>query len=264
MISEMGNGSFSFQLGTFACLAVSDGVITTAVGVLEIQCLFIRTGKNNVLIDTGCGAGTKSDAGKLLRNLRLEGIRPEEIDTVINTHGHGDHIAGNADDEGRAVFSNARYVIQKREWDYWQAEMALTQVKEGLHKKMIEQARLNLSPLRAKYDLIEGETEIVPGIKCMLTPGHTPGHMVLAVSSGAERLLCTGDLIRDPLELAQPGLYRAIDFNHQQAVQTRLQVLSDAAAADNLVFACHFPFPGLGRFVRNGDELQWQPLQAAR
>jgi glyoxylase-like metal-dependent hydrolase (beta-lactamase superfamily II) len=256
----MGNATFSFQVGTFECLVINDGTITTAMGVLEIQCLFIRTGKNNVLIDTGCGVGTKSDAGKLLQNLRAEGIRPEEIDTVINTHGHGDHLGGNADNEGRAIFSNARYIIHEREWDYWQAELALTQVEEGLHKRMIDQARMNLSPIQEKYDLIEGETEIVSGIKCILTPGHTPGHMGLVLSSGTDQLLCIGDLIRDPLELTQSDLYQAIDVNHEQAVQTRIQILSNAAASDNLVFACHFPFPGLGRFVKNGNELQWQPL----
>jgi len=258
----MSNESFSFKVGTFECLVISDGTITTVPGVLEILCLFVKTGKNNVLIDTGCGVGAKSDAGRLLQNLRAEGIRTEEIDTVINTHGHGDHISGNADTKGRAIFSNARYVIHKREWDYWQSELTLIQVEEGLHKNMIEQTRMNLFPIWDKYDLIEDETEIVPGIKFILTPGHTPGHMVLVISSGTNKLLCTGDLIRDPIELTQPDLYQAIDVNHEQAVQTRTWILSQAAVSDDLVYACHFSFPGLGHIVKNGDVLQWQPIKS--
>jgi len=92
-------------------------------------CLFINTGQQWILVDTGAGAGSVPTAGKLLQNLQAEGVEPVDVDMVIITHGHPDHIGGNTDSEGRLVFPNARYVMCKDEWEFWMSEPDLTQLK---------------------------------------------------------------------------------------------------------------------------------------
>src|SRR4030042_5311846 len=150
MISE----SFRFYVGNFECIAVSDGslgnpasahqllfknapleLLTNVLSAQNIRldqwvevlnCLVIKTDANCVLIDTGIGIHDWApNAGRLLRNLCDEGIEPNNIDTVIISHAHGDHIGGNTDHEGQAAFPQARYYMHKDEWDFWTSEMTL-------------------------------------------------------------------------------------------------------------------------------------------
>ena len=112
----MSNNSFSYRFGEFECIFVSDGFILTGPGTkMEVTCLLLKSGKQNILIDTGCGISPQINAGKLVQNLEAEGIQPADIDMVIHTHGHTDHIGGNTDKNGRPVFSNARHIIHRIE-----------------------------------------------------------------------------------------------------------------------------------------------------
>ncbi len=130
----MAKTSFNFNLGKFECMVISDGTIivpdapslkpssSAAIRsgtLMDVMCLFINTGKHKVLVDTGCGDGFQSTAGKLVQNLKAEGINGADIDTIIYTHGHADHVGGSFDSKGRAVFPNARHRVLKEEWDYW-------------------------------------------------------------------------------------------------------------------------------------------------
>jgi glyoxylase-like metal-dependent hydrolase (beta-lactamase superfamily II) len=105
-------------------LHLKSGKITT-----PWTCLFINTGRNRVLVDTGGGAGSVPSGGKLLQNLQAEGIEHMDIDVVILTHGHPDHIGGNTNAKGKPAFPNARYVMWKDEWDFWISEPDLAQLK---------------------------------------------------------------------------------------------------------------------------------------
>jgi glyoxylase-like metal-dependent hydrolase (beta-lactamase superfamily II) len=223
--------------------------------------LFIRTGKRNILIDTGCGISTQINAGKLLQNLAAEGIKSTDIDTIIHTHGHTDHIGGNTDKDGKPAFTNARHIIHKTEWDYWIKRISQPQEEETKGPPMVAVARKNLLPLQDRFDLIDGEGEILPGIKYNLAPGHTPGNIVLTVADGKKQLLCIGDLIHDPQEFARPDMYKMIDSSPDQALRSRIDVLSQAAKTAILVFACHFSFPGVGYIVQTGDTLGWKPIK---
>jgi len=231
---------------------------------MAYTCLLIETGHNRILIDTGMGSSKFVPVtANLVKNLRSESIEPEEIDTVILSHGHPDHIGGNLDDEGRQVFPNARYVMRKEEWDYWMSPPDLEELKLGQQFKdsILNAARRNLSAIRNQLDLVdEKNPEILPGIEAVATSGHTPGHMSIDISSDAQRLLFTGDAFIHPLHIEHPETIALVDHQPEKMIATRLQLLEKAAKEKFLVFAPHFPFPGLGHVAKKPNQWEWQPL----
>jgi glyoxylase-like metal-dependent hydrolase (beta-lactamase superfamily II) len=286
---------YHFKVETFKCMAVSDGTHKYAPPVFpppttflfanapkerldhvlhrhNLQsekwlewispyiCMVVNTGQHRVLVDTGVD-GLAPSTGRLFQNLQAEGIAPEDIDTVILTHGHPDHIGGNTDAEGNPAFPNARHIMCKNEWDFWTSGQAEAKLDEHLKGVLLEFARKNLPPIQSQLDLVDYETEIVPGISAVWAPGHTPGHMALAVSSGGEELLCISDAVLHPIHMEQPEWYALVDFAPEQIMSTRCRLLDRAVADKALVLACHFPFPGLGHVVPKGEGWQWQPIE---
>jgi glyoxylase-like metal-dependent hydrolase (beta-lactamase superfamily II) len=126
---------------------------------------------------------------------------------------------------------------------------------------MLTFARKNLPPIQGQLDLIDREMEILPGIQAISAPGHTPGHMALAISSGSEQLLCISDSVLYPIHLEQPDWYQVFDLAPEQAMATRRQLLDRVAAEKVMVIAYHFPFPGLGRVIEKEKGWQWQPIE---
>jgi glyoxylase-like metal-dependent hydrolase (beta-lactamase superfamily II) len=289
----MSNENFSFRLGTFECIVVNDGTHTylrpiqifVSVNapkkrleqvlrkhnldpeqweqyISPYPSLVINTGQHLVLVDTGAG-GLEPTTGKLIPNLQAEGIKPDDIDTVILTHGHLDHIGGNTDSEGRPAFPNARYVMWKDEWDFWTSEPNLAELGVPKHIKelLITVARNNLLPIQHQLDLLDHEAEIVPGIRAIAAPGHTPGHMAVAIASDNEQLLYLSDAVLHQIHLEQPGWYTAVDFAPEQVVTTRRRLLDWVATEKALVHAFHFPLPGLGYVTRKGEAWRWEPIE---
>ncbi len=288
----MSTETYRFKVGTFECMAVSDGTFAYSdpatllfsnapKGRLEealrehnlhpeqwgqwvspYTCLVINTGRHYVLVDTGAGDLAPS-TGSLLENLHAEGVQPGDIDTVILTHGHPDHIGGNTDGEGKPTFPNARYVMWKHEWDFWTSAPSLAelQVDEHLKQLLLTFAQKNLPPVQSQLDLIDHETEIVPGVHAVAAPGHTPGHMAAAISSGGESLLYTADTAIHPIHLEHPGWCAIVDCSPDQAATTRHQLFKRAGREKALVLAFHFPFPSLGHVIQKGKAWRWQAIE---
>ncbi len=256
----MGDGSVKFKVGQFDCQIISDGFLTIGPGGrLDVGCLFLRSGNHKILIDTGCGISPQVNCGKLLENLQKEGIKAPDIDIIIHTHAHSDHIGGNTDANGKLVFSKARHMIHKIEWDYWMKRISEPETEPPKGPPMVPVARKNLLPLKDRIDLIGNKEEILPGIKFSLAPGHTPGNIVLKLSSGSSELLCIGDLIHDTKEFTNPDMFKMVDYSAEQALQSRNTVLNQAAKARTPVFACHFSHPGLGYMMQKNGILGWEP-----
>jgi len=285
--------SYRFKVGDYECIAVCDGTHTyappnfpppnvllfsnaqsEALGLVLRQhnlseqwaewtspyiCLVVNTGKHLVLVDTGAG-GLAPTTGRLLQNLKAEDIAPGDIDMVIITHGHPDHLGGNIDEAGKPAFLNARYVMWKDEWDFWTSGRAEQTLDEHSREILMGYALKNLLPIRDRLDMVEREREIVPGIHAIAAPGHTPGHMALAISSKNEELLCISDTVLHPVHIEQLEWYSVFDVVPEMVGVTRRKLLERAAVEKALVLAFHLPFPGLGRVAQRGETWQWQPV----
>jgi glyoxylase-like metal-dependent hydrolase (beta-lactamase superfamily II) len=251
---------FRYNIGVFKCIVVSDGTLVNQGSeneeVSDLNCLFIDSGDHKILIDTGCGDIFQSTAGRLVQNLEAEGISCSDIDRVIFTHGHIDHVGGTFDTQGNPIFPSARYITSEREWECWLTKPE----KSELQSMFFSAARKNLLPIRDKFDLVKDNAEILPGIKFIATPGHTPGNVMVDISSDENHLLCIGDIIHSQLEFIHPEYLSSFDVTPEQALHTRARILSDVAESGTLVFACHFPFPGLGHITHNEGAFTWQPI----
>jgi glyoxylase-like metal-dependent hydrolase (beta-lactamase superfamily II) len=280
------NQTFRFNVGGCECLVIRDSISPmeleflfartppaqlkqwleeyhVAPGeVMDVMCLLLRTAGHTILVDTGWGAGDQPDTGKLLDNLRRQKIRPEEIDAVIISHCHPDHIGGITGAGGRLVFPRARYFMGKIGWDFWTSGPDLSGIDENIVRTMLGAVRKNLLPIKDRLTLVEGDAEILPGIEYIRAPGHSPDHGVLVISSGGEQLLYSADLVHHPLQLACPDLCTAMDLATGQALETRTRIIRRAVKDGMTVFACHFPFPGVGKIIPEGGRSSWQPAGA--
>ncbi len=252
----MTEAGFNIDIGRYKCTVFSDGTLGNEGEVFGLNNLFIDSGDYKILIDTGCGDGFQATAGHLVKNMEAAGIRCSDIDRIILTHGHIDHAAGCFNSRGMPVFPNARYITSEREWEYWTEGPGDNELQNGF----FESARKNLLPIREKFDLANDGDEVLPGIRLIPARGHTPGNVIVDISSNGKQLLCIGDIIHSQQEFINPEYLSVFDVTPEQAIKTRSEILYDVVKPGTLVFACHFTFPGLGYIKQTEGVFNWQPV----
>lgn len=220
---------------------------------LAVNCYLVYLADRLVLIDGGCGAVFGPSLGRLAGNLAALGVKPADIDTVLVTHLHPDHVGGLVDAGGQAVFPNAELVVHAVKSAYWSDPAVLAAAPEGQEKQAV---RLSLATIAAYRDRTRSVTggEVLGGVTAVPAPGHTPGHTGWLIASGGDGLLVWGDIVHLPgLQFARPDAGMAFDVDGALAIATRRRIL-DMAATDRLCVAgMHMDFPGFGHVVRAGS-----------
>ncbi len=272
----------TFRLGDLDVLVLSDGVARAPAtayfagttpeqweahkrwldhqGNVEFPfgCFLVRSGDKRVLIDTGLGPidmwGFRG--GALLSELTAAGVDAGEIDVVFVTHLHADHCGSVALPEGaglRATFPNATYRWTAEEDSFWRNNRPLGVPPSFEPQAMFEAVASRFQPAA------DGEA-LAPGITVIATPGHTPGHAGVILSSGTERAFVLGDAIGCPVQLEEPDWSGLGDMDRALARQTQEAVLREAEGSGALLGASHFPGLTFGRVLRGEGRRYWQPL----
>jgi glyoxylase-like metal-dependent hydrolase (beta-lactamase superfamily II) len=223
---------------------------------LNFGAFLIREGESWTLVDTGFGSREGSPGGKLLGELEKAKLQPGDISRVIITHLHPDHIGWNTvDRDGRpeVLFKNARHVVQRKDWEYFlQAEVKGEAPHIGLCAEPLEPAGV--------LDLIDGDSSISAGISAILTPGHTPGHQSILISSGEEKAIIVGDVTHTPAQVVNPDWSPVFDVDGELSAKTRKALWERIEQQGLKVAAGHYAYPSIGSFVRVEGKRRWQPV----
>jgi len=223
----------------------------------------VNTGKQLILVDAGAGTWYGGEAfGRLAGSLRSAGYTPEQVDLVLITHLHADHVGGLTSHDGDRVFPNAEVYVAKAESDFWLSpEIAAKAPKDA--QPFFQSAQAIAAPYikAGKWHTFSGSEPIVDGMQLVPLLGHTPGHTGYEFSSKGQKILFWGDLVHaQRVQLRHPEVTVVFDIDRTAAAATRNQLLPKLAREDVLIAGPHLLFPGLGRLHKEGRGYNWAPV----
>ena len=283
-----------FRVGEIDCYALSDGAIIRTIPTRQatgsdptrsasggsrqiymnpLSCLLVRLpGTGLVLIDAGFGRDPTvggmfmPSVGRLQLSMAQAGFTPEDIDAVVISHMHPDHIGGLYNDDGTRVYPNATYNVSAEELAYWSRDpLDLSQAASP------PPVKIEMTKVIKRFHKLAGDElktfpageEALPGLGTMLLTGHAPGQVGFTVSNGGERLVFVADALSHPVVSIQtPDTYNPMDMDSDRAVKTRHELIAMLSDSDWQLFASHFPFPARGHIQGKSGEATWTPTAA--
>jgi glyoxylase-like metal-dependent hydrolase (beta-lactamase superfamily II) len=279
-VTAVFDGSTTFDLGDNFVLNAKKDEVNAALDkaflpkdkmTLLFTPLVINAGGKTVVIDTGMGgaalASSKGANGQFVTNLAAAGVDPKSVDMVVISHFHGDHINGLLNADNTPAFPNAELLVPAVEWKYFMDDGEMSRAPEGRMQTVFKNARRVLETgLKKKATPYEWGKEAAPGLLAVETIGHTPGHTSFVLSSGSDKVFIQSDVTNHPaLFVVNPGWRAFFDQDPAQAEATRRKTYDMLVAEKMRVQGFHYPFPGLGNVVKDGNgyrlvPAQWSPV----
>ncbi len=285
LVGKQAPAFYRFKVGEFEVTAINDGFarrpldgfiknaslddVKAALGsaflptdqmTIPFTTLVVNTGAKLVLLDSGNGDSGAPTTGSWMANFKAAGFDPANVDTVLVSHFHGDHINGLRLKDGSAVFPRAEIIVPEVEWAFWMSDDKMNAAPDGL-KPAFNNARRVFGPIAKDVNRFQWGKEPITGITALQADGHTPGHTAFAISSGNGRLLMMSDTTNNPILFARKPDWTAVfDMDGEQAIKTRRKLL-DMAATDRIqVSFYHAAFPATGHIAKLGSGFDMVPM----
>jgi glyoxylase-like metal-dependent hydrolase (beta-lactamase superfamily II) len=288
LASPGGNAvSYRFQIGNIRATIISDGTITGNVRVyarnaeqaeldavlgaanlsqeqfvLQLNAMLLEQGGRKILVDPGANLAMGPNGGRLIARLAELGVTPNDIEAIVITHTHPDHVGNLRNQDGSPTFPKAVVHVPEPDWQFFFVnDPGLTHLPMPVdfRERFIRNIKSSLEAVAGNVTRYQPGREVLPGIATIPAAGHTPGMSALLISSGNDQLMVTADLAYHPLLNIDHAWMPGVDVDAQAARQTRNRLFDRAAADRLLLFGFHFPFPGLGRLSRRADTYRWLP-----
>lgn len=225
-----------------------------------VNAYLVNLGSRLVLIDTGAATAVGPTLGRLPATLAAAGLEPGQIDAILISHMHPDHIAGALTSESTAAFPNAELIVSEADYDYWHDDGHLGEAP-GSAKPFFQLARSVAEAYKGSLTRVSANAELFGSIRVVPLPGHTPGHIGFIIESDNEALFIWGDVIHHATyQFSRPDWSVVFDVDPQQAAATRQAILDRVVSERLLVAGMHLPFPGFGH-VRESDGYEFVPTE---
>ncbi|HEY1393935.1 MAG TPA: MBL fold metallo-hydrolase [Methylibium sp.] len=228
----------------------------------SVNAFLVNTGSQLILVDTGAAKAFGPALGFLVDNLKASGYDPAQVDLILLTHLHGDHVNGVLSPEGQIAFPNAKVMVSAPESAFWLSD-AMKQQAPKEAQPFFDMAQKAAAPYQAagRWTLFEPNAQIAPGVKAVAT-GHTPGHSSYLFESKGQQLLVMGDMIHvGAVQFARPEVAMSFDTDNKPAIASRKLWFAKAAKDKMLLAGAHLSFPGLGHVRAEGKGYVWVPVE---
>lgn len=286
---ELVPSRYAMKVGELDVLIISDGMLTLPSEMLAhnadtstrsawldemflptdmmewpLNVVLVRSGEQTILLDAGLGLDPNLQlprAGQLIKRLEAAEIDLGLLTDVVLTHLHMDHIGGLlVEGVKERLRPDLRIHVAAAEASFWEApDFTQTSMPEGFPDALRAAAKRFLSEYREQLCLFDDFSQVAPGVAACRTGGHTPGHSVIRLDSGGERLTFAGDAIF-PVGFDHPDWHNGFEHDPEEAARVRVRLLRELAATGEQLIATHLPFPSVGRVAVDGDAFRWVPV----
>jgi len=228
----------------------------------SVNAYLVNTGQQLILVDAGSAKLFGPTLGFLVDHIKAAGYDPAQVDLILVTHLHADHVGGVLSPEGKIAFPNAQLMVTAPEAAFWLDDASKAKAPKEMHG-FFDMAKASVAPYQAagKFKTFEPNAQIAPGVKAVAT-GHTPGHSSYLFESKGQKLLVLGDMIHiGSVQFPRPEVAMAFDTDNKPAIKSRKEWFARAAKEKILLAGAHLSFPGLGHVRPEGKGYAWVPVE---